>query len=57
VTPVLNNCEQAEKLKAKAARYRVLAQSILDPNLMAEVRAFARELDAEASRLEQWRLR
>lgn len=44
----------AAKLKAKAARYRLLAETIFDPRLIAEVQACAHELDSEAALLERW---
>lgn len=44
----------AAKLKAKAARYRLLAETIFDPRLVAEVQACAHELDSEAALLERW---
>jgi hypothetical protein len=49
--------EAAATLKAKAARYRTLARTIFDPALVAAVNIFARELEAEATLLEQWRHR
>jgi hypothetical protein len=49
--------EAAATLKAKAARYRALAQTTFDLPLIAEVNAFARELESEATSLEQWRHR
>jgi hypothetical protein len=49
--------EVAAKLKAKAARYRDLAEAIFDPVLVAAVQAFASELELEATSLEQWRQR
>jgi hypothetical protein len=49
--------EMAAQLKAKAARYRGLAESIFDPVLVAEVQDFARELELEAVSLEHWRER
>ena len=51
---MLNNYEEAAKLKTKAARYRTLAQTVVDPELIADVQALARELDSEAARLENW---
>jgi len=38
----------ASELRAKAARYRRLAEGLYDPRVIAEVLACARELDAEA---------
>ena len=49
--------EVAAKLRAKAARYRDLAEAIFDPVLVAEIHAFASELELEAASLEQWRQR
>ena len=49
--------EMAALLKAKAARYRGLAESIFDPILATEVRSFAHELEREATSLEHWRER
>jgi hypothetical protein len=45
--------EGAEKLRAQAARYRMLAETLFDPNMMAVVQQCARELEAEAKALEQ----
>ncbi|HEY4266400.1 MAG TPA: hypothetical protein VGM72_13870, partial [Micropepsaceae bacterium] len=54
---VLNNDEnsfaRADNLKAKAARYRWLADILFDPKIAAVVQACARELDCEAKFLEQ----
>ena len=47
--------EMAAKLRAKAMRYRGLADSIFDPVLAAEVQGFAQELELEAASLEHWR--
>jgi hypothetical protein len=41
------------ELRAKAARYRTLAEDLHDWRIVAEVRACARELEAEADWLEQ----
>jgi hypothetical protein len=49
---MLKRYRDASELKARAARYRALAQNAFDPKLIAEVRACASELDAEAARLE-----
>jgi hypothetical protein len=49
--------EVAAKLKAKAERYKGLAESIFDPVLASEVQDFARELEMEAVSLEHWRQR
>ena len=49
--------EAAAKLRAKAARYRDLEEAIFDPVLVAEIHAFASELELEAASLEQWRQR
>jgi hypothetical protein len=43
----------AEKLRAQAARYRSLAETLFDPSLVAVVQECARELDAEAKVLEK----
>jgi hypothetical protein len=43
----------AEKLRAQAARYRSLAETLFDASLLAVVQQCARELDAEAEILEQ----
>jgi hypothetical protein len=40
--------EVAAKLRAKAARYRDLAEAIFNPGLVAEIQAFARELELES---------
>jgi hypothetical protein len=54
---VLNNYENksacAANLKAKAERYRSLAESLFDQKIAAVVQACARELDCEARSLEQ----
>jgi hypothetical protein len=39
----------ASELRAKAARYRRLAEVLFDPRVIAEVHACARELEAEAA--------
>ena len=43
----------ANELRAKAARYRRLAEVLFDPRVIAEVYACARDLDAEASWIEK----
>ena len=43
----------ASELRAKAARYRRLAEVLFDPRVIAEVHACARDLDAEASWVER----
>ena len=43
----------AGELRARAARYRQLAEGLYDPHVVAEVRACARELDMEASWVER----
>jgi hypothetical protein len=43
----------ANELRAKAARYRRLAEVLFDPRVVAEVYACARDLDAEASWIER----
>ena len=49
--------ELAATLKAKAARYRALAEAIFDSFIVAEIYALVRELESEAASLEQWRHR
>jgi hypothetical protein len=49
--------ELASKLKAKAARYRDLAEAIFDSFIVAEIYELVRELESEAASLEQWRQR
>jgi hypothetical protein len=48
----LAEAAQIEELRAKAARYRQLAEGLFDPGLVSVVLACARELDAEAATLE-----
>jgi hypothetical protein len=43
---------QIEELRAKATRYRQLAESLFDPGMVAVVLTCARELEAEAASLE-----
>ena len=43
----------AGELRARAARYRQLAEILFDPHVVAEVQACARELDIEASWIEK----
>ena len=43
---------EAAALRARAARYRRLAESLYDLRVIAEVHACARELDAEAVSIE-----
>ena len=43
----------ASELRARAARYRRLADVLFDPRVVAEVQACACELDAEAAWIEQ----
>jgi hypothetical protein len=43
----------ANELRAKAARYRRLAEVLFDQRVIAEVHACARDLDAEASWIEK----
>ena len=43
----------ASELRARAARYRRLADGLYDPRVIAEVQACARELDAEAAWIEK----
>lgn len=43
----------ASELRARAARYRQLADVLFDPRVVAEVEACARELDTEAAWLER----
>ena len=43
----------ANELRAKAARYRRLAEVLFDQRVIAEVHACARDLEAEASWIEK----
>ncbi len=43
----------ASELRARAARYRRLADVLYDPCVIAEVQACARELEAEAAWIEK----
>ncbi len=43
----------AGELRARAARYRQLAEILFDPHVVAEVQACAHELDIEASWIER----
>jgi hypothetical protein len=43
----------ASELRARAARYRRLADVLYDPRVIAEVQACARELEAEAAWIEK----
>jgi hypothetical protein len=43
----------ASELRARAARYRQLAEVLFDPRVVAEVQACARELDTEATWIER----
>ena len=43
----------ARELRARAARYRRLADVLYDPHVIAEVQACARELEAEAAWIEK----
>jgi hypothetical protein len=43
----------ASGLRARAARYRRLADVLYDPRVIAEVHACARELEAEAAWIEK----
>ena len=43
----------ASELRARAARYRQLADALYDPRVVAEVQACARELDTEAAWIER----
>ena len=58
VRPELSEAEMARivKLRAKAARYRQLAEGLFDPGMVAVVQNCARELEAEAASLETTRL-
>ena len=51
--PELTEAEaaQIEALRAKAARYRQLAEGLYDPGVVSVVLACAAELDAEAASL------
>ena len=42
-----------DELRARAVRYRRLADDLYDPRVIAEVEACARELDADAARIEK----
>jgi len=43
----------AGELRARAARYRQLADALYDPRVVAEVQACAHELDTEAAWIER----
>jgi hypothetical protein len=43
----------ASELRARAARYRQLADVLYDPRVVTEVQACARELDTEAAWIER----
>lgn len=43
----------ASELRARATRYRMLAEGLYDPRVIAEVLACARDLDAEAAWIER----
>ena len=43
----------SDELRARAARYRRLAEILYDPHVVAEVQACARELDIEAAWIER----
>jgi len=43
----------AGELRARAARYRHIADTLCDPHVIAEVQACAGELDAEAAWIER----
>jgi hypothetical protein len=40
---------RSARLRATAARYRVLAENSFDPNIIAAVQAFAKDLESEAA--------
>ena len=44
--------DEVSKLRSRANRYRALAMSLFDPRVIATVRSCARELEAEANRIE-----
>lgn len=44
---------EARELRARAARYRKLAEALHDPHVVAQVRLCARELETEANWLEK----
>jgi hypothetical protein len=54
VTPAVKTAasEMARILRARAARYRELAKDLYNEDLIVEVEALARELDAEAEKLQ-----
>jgi hypothetical protein len=43
---------RSAKLRAAAARFRVLAENSFDPNIIAAVQAFAKDLESEAALIE-----
>jgi hypothetical protein len=43
---------RSAKLRATAARFRVLAENSFDPNIIAAVQAFAKDLESEAALIE-----
>ena len=53
VTAVLSNLDdtldRAAELRARAKRYRLLAETLSDPNMIAIAQECARELEADAT--------
>jgi hypothetical protein len=45
--------DRIAKLRAAAARFRLLAESSFDPGIVAAVRAFAHDLESEAAMIEE----
>lgn len=43
---------RSARLRATAARFRVLAENSFDPNIIAAVQAFAKDLESEAALIE-----
>ena len=49
-SPEMLDCrsEEPDELRTRAARYRILAETLLDPRVIAVAQACARELETEA---------
>ena len=45
--------DRIAKLRAAAARFRVLAENSFDPTIVAAVQAFAKDLESEAAMIER----
>jgi len=49
----LECCSEPDELRTRAARYRHLAETLIDVRVIAVVRACARELESEAISIER----